>query len=129
MQQGSAGSHEGDAITSASPSGDRGCGGQTDNPFQASLGTRTGSAPSYWMTRFVILRLVGLVYFVAFLVAAQQIIPLIGQNGLLPAATFLHRVEGHFGSRIAAFVQLPSLFWFKASDRFMVAVAWAGVGF
>src|SRR5689334_22686700 len=123
MQQGSSSSHEGDAITSAPPSGDGGCGGQTDNPFQASLGTKTGSASSYWMTRFVILRLIGLVYFVAFLVAAQQIIPLIGQNGLLPAATFLHRVEGHFGSRLAGFLQLPGLFWVDASDRFTSVVA------
>src|SRR5437016_5722198 len=129
MQQGSASSHEGDAITSAPPGGDGGRGGQADNAFRTSLGTSKTKPPSYWLTRFVILRLIGLVYFVAFLVAAQQIIPLIGQNGLLPVASFLHRVEWHFGSRLAAFVQLPSLFWFKASDRFMVAVAWAGVGF
>src|SRR5207249_4465304 len=120
--------HEGDAIMSVSPSGDGGRGGQTDNPFQASLGTKTGSASSYWMTRFVILRLIGLVYFVAFLVAAQQIIPLIGESGLLPAVTFLHRVQTHFGSQPAAFLQIPSLFWFDASDRFIAAVAWVGVG-
>src|SRR5205809_205514 len=128
MQRESASRNEGDAITSAPPTGDGGCVGQTGDSFRTSSGSRTGNAPSYWLTRFVILRLLGLVYFVAFLVAARQIIPLIGQSGLLPAETFLHRVEGHFGSRIAAFVQLPSLFWFKASDRFMVAVAWAGVG-
>src|SRR6266571_5685199 len=128
MQQDSASEHDGVALPSASPIGDGGLGGQTDNTFQTSLGARTGNAPSYWLTRFVILRLVGLVYFVAFLVAAQQIIPLIGQNGLLPAATFLHRVEGHFGSRLAGFLQLPGLFWVDASDRFIALVAWVGVG-
>jgi hypothetical protein len=128
MQQESASAHEGDAIAPALQSGDGGRGGQTGNSFRTSLNTRTGSAPSYWLTRFVILRLLGLVYLVGFLVAAQQIIPLIGQSGLLPAETFLHRVEGHFGSRVTAFLQLPSLFWFGASDRFLAAAAWAGVG-
>src|SRR6266516_5203227 len=128
MQQESADGHEGDPITSAPPIGGCGSCGRTKNSLRTSLRRRTGNAPSYWLTRFVILRLLALVYFMAFLLAAQQIMPLIGQSGLLPAETFLHRVEGHFGSRIAAFVHLPSLFWFKASDRFMVAVAWAGVG-
>ncbi|MBX6326637.1 MAG: hypothetical protein IRY93_11440, partial [Chthoniobacterales bacterium] len=31
---------------------------------------------SYWLTRFVILRLLGFVYAVAFLVAANQLVPL-----------------------------------------------------
>src|SRR5467141_72384 len=128
MEQESASRHEGDAIKPVPASGDGGCGGQTDNLLRTSLGSRTGNASSYWLTRFVILRLVGLVYLVAFLVAARQIIPLIGQRGLLPAETFLHRVETHFGSRLAAFLQLPSLFWFNASDGFIAAVAWVGVG-
>src|SRR2546428_7623595 len=121
MQQESASEHEGDAITSAPPTGDGGCGGQTDNSFRTSLDTRARNAPSYWLTRFVILRLVGLVYFVAFLVAARQIIPLIGQSGLLPAETFLHRVEGHFRSRPGGFLPLPSVFWVYASDRLHAA--------
>src|SRR5438477_258405 len=40
---------------------------------------------SYWLTRFVILRLLGFVYAVAFLVAARQLVPLIGEHGLTPA--------------------------------------------
>ena len=40
--------------------------------------------PTYWLTRFVILRLLGVLYAVAFLVAINQIVPLIGARGLLP---------------------------------------------
>jgi hypothetical protein len=40
---------------------------------------------SYWLPRFLILRLLGFVYAVAFLVAAQQLVPLIGEHGLTPA--------------------------------------------
>lgn len=54
--------------------------------------------PTYWLTRFVILRLLGFVYLTAFLVAAHQIVPLVGHEGILPADTFLERVAKHFGS-------------------------------
>lgn len=90
------------------------------------LATRNQTV-SYWLTRFVILRLLGLVYFVAFLVAARQIVPLIGRDGLLPAEMFLRRVQAHYGSGLSAFLQVPSLFWFNVSDGFLVAVAWVGV--
>jgi hypothetical protein len=82
--------------------------------------------PSYWLTRFLVLRLLGLVYFVAFLSLAQQVRPLIGAHGLLPAHTFLERVATHVGSRGAAFLRLPSVFWLDASDRVLVAGAWFG---
>src|SRR5438128_1934561 len=84
------------------------------------------SRPSYWLTRFLILRLLGLVYFVAFLSLAQQVLPLIGADGLLPVGLFLERVQTHFGSRFAGFLQIPSLFWLDASDRVLVTAAWAG---
>src|SRR5437867_2352978 len=83
---------------------------------------------SYWLTRFVILRLLGLVYFVAFLCLARQAIPLIGEHGLLPAQTFLQRVEEQAGSRFAGFLLDPSLFfWAGASDATLSAAAWVGV--
>ncbi len=81
---------------------------------------------SYWLTRFVLLRLLGLVYAVAFLSLAQQVLPLIGHEGLLPADTFLDRVAAHFGSRGAGFFEIPSLFWLGVSDRVLVATAWLG---
>ena len=81
---------------------------------------------SYWLTRFLVLRLLGLVFFVAFLSLAQQVLPLIGHDGLLPAALYLRRLESHFGSRLNAFLQVPSLFWLDASDSLLVAMSWIG---
>lgn len=43
----------------------------------------------YWWTRFVILRLLGFVYFMAFLSLYIQLKGLIGSDGLLPAARWL----------------------------------------
>jgi hypothetical protein len=44
--------------------------------------------PTYWLTRFVILRLLGAVYAIAFLITINQVLPLIGSNGLLPLKIF-----------------------------------------
>ncbi len=85
-----------------------------------------GAPPTYWLTRFLILRLLGLIYFVAFLILALQLRPLIGAGGLTPLPLFLSRVEAHFGSRWEGFLNLPSLFWLEASDPFLVSTAWAG---
>ncbi len=85
-----------------------------------------GARPTYWLTRFLILRLLGLIYAVAFLVAIHQIVPLIGANGLLPVGMFLDSVADTLGSGGAGFRRLPSLFWFGHSDSFLLTAAWIG---
>src|SRR4051812_29002775 len=83
------------------------------------------AAPAtYWLTRFVLLRLLGFIYLIAFLVAANQLVPLVGHHGLLPADLFLSRVGQHLGSNWEGFLELPSLFWFGISDTRLVTVAW-----
>jgi hypothetical protein len=84
-------------------------------------------APSYWLTRFVLLRLLGFVYFFAFLGLARQALPLFGSNGLTPAAPFLARVAEHLGGRGAGALRIPTLFWLGISDRALMIGAWAGV--
>jgi hypothetical protein len=83
--------------------------------------------PTYWLTRFVILRLLGVVYAVAFLVTANQILPLIGSDGLLPIGLFINRLQPVFGSSFEGFLRLPSLFWFIHSDTALLVAAWTGV--
>lgn len=48
-------------------------------------------ADTYWLTRFVLLRWMGFVYLIAFYVAARQLAPLVGANGLTPAPLFSSR--------------------------------------
>src|SRR5262245_23123062 len=81
---------------------------------------------SYWLTRFVILRLLGFVYAVAFLVAAKQLVPLIGEHGLTPANRFLESVQTQLGSCTAGMLRLPTLFWFGISDNALSIFAWIG---
>lgn len=82
--------------------------------------------PTYWLTRFMILRLLGAVYAVAFLVAINQVLPLIGSNGLLPVGNYLTRIVEILGSKSAGFTKLPSIFWFGHSDGALLTWAWIG---
>ena len=87
---------------------------------------RSGNPPTYWLTRFMILRLIGVIYAVAFLVLINEIIPLIGSDGLLPIGTYLKQVSNALGSTGAGFRRLPSLFWFIHSDAALLISAWIG---
>jgi hypothetical protein len=69
------------------------------------------------LARFVIERGLGLIYLVAFVVAARQFVPLLGEHGLEPAPRFLRRVH---------FLQAPSLFHLRYSDGILRVVAWVG---
>src|SRR5580698_9467795 len=81
------------------------------------------SPDSYWLTRFVILRWLGFVYLVAFYVAARQLAPLVGANGLTPASLYLHE----FNDPWDGFLNLPSIFWINCSDTWLHVVPWIGV--
>jgi hypothetical protein len=80
---------------------------------------------TYELTRFAVLRLLGLVYLVAFLSLACQLDPLLGSHGLLPATDFLHGARSHLGA--AAYWRIPTLFWLGSSDGAMHLLCWAGI--
>src|SRR5438874_640188 len=82
---------------------------------------------SYWLTRFVILRLLGFRYAVAFFVAARQLVPLIGRRGLTPADFYLSSIHAELGSRTEGMLHLPTLFWFGCTDSGMSIFAWVGL--
>ena len=80
---------------------------------------------TYWLTRYVILRLLGVIYAIAFLVAINEIVPLIGSDGLLPVELFLKQISDAIGPT-EVFIRLPSIFWFGHSDAALLTVAWIG---
>jgi hypothetical protein len=98
---------------------------QMDSELQEDLDVQA-TPPTYWLTRFVILRLLGLIYAIAFLVAINQILPLIGSGGLTPVGIYLTRVSAALGSDAAGFMRLPSLFWLAHSDTALLTLAWIG---
>jgi hypothetical protein len=76
------------------------------------------AAPGYWLSRLLVQRGLAGVYLVAFLVAANQFRPLLGEHGLLPVPRYVAAVP---------FRRSPSVFHLHYSDRFFAGVAWAGV--
>jgi hypothetical protein len=84
------------------------------------------AAPSYWLTRFMILRLLGAIYAVAFLVAINQVLPLIGSHGLTPVNLYVKNINQMLGGTGSSFMRLPSLFWFWHSDTALETVSWMG---
>ena len=69
---------------------------------------------SYVLSRWVFLRLLGLIYVIAFLSLRGQVLGLIGAHGILPASNFLQAVQEHFGSE--GYRLLPTLAWISSSD-------------
>src|SRR3954452_20267018 len=72
-------------------------------------------APDSSIARFLIERGLGVIYLVAFVVAARQLPALCGERGLQPAPRFLAAVP---------FRRSPSLFHVRYSDRLAEGVAW-----
>ncbi len=75
-------------------------------------------ATEFWLTRFCFQRSLGCIYLIAFLIAANQFIPLLGERGLQPVRRFL---------RYVSFQRAPSLFFLNCSDRFIMATIWGGI--
>ena len=74
----------------------------------------------------MILRLLGLIYAVAFLALINQVIPLIGANGLLPVNIYVKQISDAIGST-EGFFRLPSIFWFGHSDTALLFAACLGL--
>jgi hypothetical protein len=80
---------------------------------------------TYELTRFAVLRLLALVYLVAFVSLADQLDPLLGYKGLLPVASYLRLAKDALGG--AAYWRIPTLLWFGCSDGAMHVLCWTGV--
>jgi hypothetical protein len=81
--------------------------------------------PGHLWPRWIVLRCLGLIYFSAFYSLLFQIKGLIGPSGILPATDYLKTVAAAFPDQKFWFA--PTLFWFGASDRALIAVCWLGV--
>jgi hypothetical protein len=81
--------------------------------------------PGHLWPRWIFLRCLGLIYFSAFYSLLLQIRGLIGPEGILPAADYLQAVASALPAQKFWFA--PTLFWFGAGDRALIAFCWLGV--
>jgi len=79
---------------------------------------------AYQLVSALFVRLLGVIYLIAFASIGVQIEGLAGSNGILPITARLS--EFAQGAGIERFVQLPTLFWLNASDTALAGAAVAG---
>ena len=88
-------------------------------------GDRLGETFGY--ASWVFLRLLGLIYLIAFLSFGMQAGGLIGSHGILPAADFLSAVREYLGT--TRLWSVPTLLWLNTSDTMILSIWVAGVIF
>jgi len=73
--------------------------------------------PTYFWARRWFLRILGLVYLIAFVSLWVQVDGLVGTNGMSPVSRFLPAARQQLGSD--AYSLLPTLCWFNSSNAFL----------
>ncbi|MCI0416013.1 lipase maturation factor family protein [bacterium] len=82
---------------------------------------------SYNFARWLFIRLLAVIYFIAFVSLWTQITGLIGDQGILPVQDFLRLVRQNFD--VERYRLLPSVFWLNATNTSLHLVCGAGALF
>src|SRR2546429_711915 len=94
----------------------------SDQP--AAAGETSTGGPTSVLSRWLFLRLLGLVYLIAFVSLALQVTGLVGDHGIIPATAFLERPRALYGG--AAYRLLPTVCWLRAGDGALRLLCWGG---
>jgi predicted DCC family thiol-disulfide oxidoreductase YuxK len=81
--------------------------------------------PTYFWARRWFLRMLGLIYLIAFVSLWVQVEGLVGTDGISPINQFLPAAHAQLGNR--AYSLLPTLCWFNSSDAFLHFLCAGGV--
>src|SRR5207237_849071 len=79
---------------------------------------------TFVFSRRLFLRLLGVVYLVAFASLGVQITGLVGAHGILPIGELLARARTSAG--VEAFHALPTLLWLSSGDAMLLFLCWGG---
>jgi len=85
--------------------------------------------PTYFISSALFLRLLGVVYLVAFVSLWTQIDGLVGDHGILPVSDYLDAVEKHFSEQMppaSAVWNVPTLAWISPHNGFLHVLCGAG---
>ncbi len=88
------------------------------------IGDLTGK-PSFFLSRWLFLRMLGFIYLIAFWSLWQQVDGLIGSNGILPAETYIKAIWDKLG--VVGIWTYPTLCWIKADTVFLHFLCVAGI--
>ena len=81
--------------------------------------------PTFFLTRWLFLRLLGVIYLVAFLSLWTQIDGLIGSDGILPAERYLNAIREQVG--LERYLTFPTLCWLGDTNAFLHVLCGGGV--
>ena len=84
------------------------------------------TSPEHYIGRWLFLRNLGLIFFVAFFSLYAQLPGLMGSNGILPAAYNVQFLEETLGDD--AHFRFPSVFWMDVSDEALMGGCLLGMG-
>ncbi len=79
---------------------------------------------TFAFSRRLFLRLLGVVYLIAFASLGVQMTGLVGSRGILPVGDFLTRAHAALGPD--AYRVLPTLLWVSSSDAALLLLCWGG---
>jgi len=85
---------------------------------------RRVAKPRHVLTRWLFLRVLGLIYLIAFWSLGTQILGLSGSEGIMPAREIIEGARRQIGG--ANWFQFPTLCWWSSSDAFLSGMCWAG---
>jgi hypothetical protein len=99
----------------------------------SSQGSRSSAGPrdpaTYATAAWLFLRLLGVIYFIAFWSLAVQVVGLVGHDGILPARLYMDGARAFVASEgigVDRYRLLPTLGWISTSDAFLRACCYAG---
>ena len=95
------------------------------NGFRQLASTIQSERSALHLSRWIFIRLLGVIYLIAFISLWRQIDGLIGHNGILPVADYLNAVSEGLGPERCWWV--PTFSWFNGSDGFLHLQCAAGV--
>ena len=80
---------------------------------------------SYFLSRWLFLRSLGVIYLIAFLSLWMQIDGLVGNNGILPSTAYLEAIREQIG--LERYRLFPTLCWLNPSDSFAHFLCGGGI--
>src|SRR5580693_7013502 len=86
--------------------------------------SRSGPTDRF-LSRWIFLRALGLIYFSAFFSLAFQIRGLIGPQGILPAGEYLKSVAEQLSR--ARYWYAPTVLWISSGSHMLMALCWVGM--
>jgi len=90
-----------------------------------ALWGKTVVPPGFELGRWVFLRGMAVVYFIAFASLSTQILALVGSAGISPATLFLEAVYGKIGA--AGLAYYPTIAWWNSGDAMLAGMCVAGM--